>query len=96
MPNQGAILIILTAMTKLPEASKMDPTYMEWMSTQVQKGGSVTTNGSHISQYDDAEGYFSGLIKFIKDVDQGDFNWYECKTGMEEESNSIPNSNRKK
>ena len=52
----------------------MDPKYMEWMSTQVQKGRSVTTNGSHISQYDDAEGYFSGLIKFIKDVDKGSFN----------------------
>ena len=52
----------------------MDSKYMEWMSTQVQKGRSVTTNGSHISQYDDAEGYFSGLIKFIKDVDEGNFN----------------------
>ncbi len=51
----------------------MDPKYMEWMSTQVQKGRSVTTNGSHISQYDDAEGYFSGLIKFIKDVNEGNF-----------------------
>ncbi len=44
------------------------------MSTHVQKGGSVTTDGSHLSQYDDAEGYFHGLIIFIKDVDQGDFN----------------------
>jgi proline iminopeptidase len=51
----------------------MDPKYMEWMSTQVQKGRSVTTNGSHISQYDDPEIYFSGLIKFIKDVDSGEF-----------------------
>jgi proline iminopeptidase len=49
----------------------MDPQYMEWMSTQVQKGRSVTTNGSHLSQYDDPEGYFTGLIKFIKDVDAG-------------------------
>jgi len=51
----------------------MDPKYMEWMSTQVQKGRSVTTNGSHISQYDDPETYFSGLIQFIKDVDEGKF-----------------------
>ncbi|MFZ1748960.1 MAG: proline iminopeptidase-family hydrolase [Saprospiraceae bacterium] len=51
----------------------MDPKYMEWMSTQVQKGGSLTTNGAHLSQYDDADTYFTGLIKFIKDVDNGIF-----------------------
>jgi len=51
----------------------MDPKYMQWMSTQVQKGRSVTTNGSHVSQYDDPESYFSGLIKFIKDVNSGTF-----------------------
>lgn len=51
----------------------MDPSYMEWMSTQVQKGRSVTTNGSHLSQFDDPDAYFSGLIKFIKDVDAGEF-----------------------
>ena len=51
----------------------MDPKYMEWMSTQVQKGRSVTTNGGHISYYDDPETYFSGLIQFIKDVDSGKF-----------------------
>jgi len=51
----------------------MDPKYMEWMSTQVQKGRSITTNGSHLSQYDDPDIYFSGLIQFIKDVDSGEF-----------------------
>lgn len=51
----------------------MDPKYMEWMATEVQNGRSVTTNGSHISQFDDPETYFSGLIKFIKDVDAGTF-----------------------
>jgi len=51
----------------------MDPKYMEWMSEQVQKGRSVTTNGSHFSQYDDPDTYFSGLIKFIKDVKSGEF-----------------------
>ena len=51
----------------------MDPKYMEWMSTQVQNGRSLTTNGAHASQYDDADAYFSGLIKFIKDVNDGAF-----------------------
>ena len=51
----------------------MDPKYMEWMSTQVQHGRSLTTTAGHISQFDDPETYFSGLIKFIKDVDDGTF-----------------------
>lgn len=51
----------------------MDPKYMEWMATEVQKGRSVTTDGSHLSQFDDPETYFNGLIKFIKDVDAGEF-----------------------
>ncbi|EGV42949.1 alpha/beta fold hydrolase [Bizionia argentinensis JUB59] len=51
----------------------MDPKYMTWMSTQVKHGRSLTTNSGHISQYDDPEAYFSGLIQFIKDVDNGAF-----------------------
>lgn len=51
----------------------MDPKYMEWMSTKVQNGRSLTTQSAHISQYDDPEAYFSGLIKFIKDVNNGNF-----------------------
>ena len=51
----------------------MDPKYMEWMSTQVQKGRSLTVNAGHVSQYDDPENYFSGMIKFIKDVNEGTF-----------------------
>jgi len=51
----------------------MDPKYMQWMATSVQKGRGVTTNGSHCSQFDDPQTYFSGLIKFIKDVNRGEF-----------------------
>ncbi|RRO24346.1 proline iminopeptidase-family hydrolase [Flavobacteriaceae bacterium 14752] len=51
----------------------MDPKYMAWMATEVQNGRSVTTNGSHCSQFDDPENFFSGLITFIKDVDSGNF-----------------------
>lgn len=51
----------------------MDPKYMEWMSTQVQHGRSLTVNAGHVSQYDDPETYFPGLIKFIKDVNTGEF-----------------------
>ncbi|MEO6902179.1 MAG: proline iminopeptidase-family hydrolase [Bacteroidia bacterium] len=51
----------------------MDPKSMEWMAKEVQQGRSVTTNGSHLSQFDDPETYFPALIKFIKDVDTGEF-----------------------
>ena len=51
----------------------MDPEYMKWMASEVQNGRSVTTNGSHLSQFDDPETYFAALVKFIKDVDSGEF-----------------------
>ncbi|UJP66604.1 proline iminopeptidase-family hydrolase [Mongoliitalea daihaiensis] len=52
----------------------MDPSHMEWMSGEVQKGRYLfCPDGSHLSQYDDQQVFFEGLIKFIKDVDQGAF-----------------------
>ena len=52
----------------------MDPKYMEWMASEVQNGRSITTNGSHLSQFDDPETFFPAVIRFIKDVDEGKFN----------------------
>ncbi len=53
----------------------MDPEHMKWMSTQVQKGRFLLCpDGSHCSMWDDQSHYFPGLIKFIKDVDVGNFN----------------------
>jgi proline iminopeptidase len=52
----------------------MDPEHMKWMSKQVQQGRFLLCpNGSHMSMYDDQKNYFPGLIKFIKDVDEGSF-----------------------
>ena len=51
----------------------MDPEYMKWMATEVKNGRSVTTNGSHLSQFDDPDTYFSEMVKFIRDVDNGSF-----------------------
>lgn len=52
----------------------MDPKYMEWMSGEVQNGRFLLCpNGSHLSQYDDQKTFFNGLIKFVKDVDSGEF-----------------------
>lgn len=50
----------------------MDPQHMEWMATQVQQGRyHHCPNGSHLSQFDDSEIYFQGLIGFLKEVDAG-------------------------
>lgn len=53
----------------------MDPEHMKWMSTQVQNGRFLyCKNGSHLSQYDDQKTYFTGLIQFLKDVNEKKFN----------------------
>ncbi|MDC8003587.1 proline iminopeptidase-family hydrolase [Aureisphaera galaxeae] len=52
----------------------MDPKQMEWVANEVQNGRYLhCPNGSHLSQYDDQEHFFPGLITFIKDVAEGRF-----------------------
>ena len=50
----------------------MDPEHMKWMSTQFAMGRFLLCpNGSHMSMYDDQQTYMKGLIKFMKDVNEG-------------------------
>lgn len=50
----------------------MDPEHMRMIATQVQKGNAlICPQGSHMSFYDDQQTYFTGLIKFLKSVDEG-------------------------
>jgi proline iminopeptidase len=50
----------------------MDPKQMSWIANEVQNGRYLhCSQGSHLSQFDDQEVYFNGLINFIKDVDEG-------------------------
>lgn len=52
----------------------MDPDHMKWIANEVQNGRFLfCPNGSHLSQYDDQEHYFPGVIQFLKDVDNGNF-----------------------
>lgn len=52
----------------------MDPEHMKWISKEVKNGRFLfCPNGSHLSQYDDQEHYFPGIIKFLRDVDSGNF-----------------------
>ncbi len=49
----------------------MDPKHMERVASQIKHGQFLLCpNGSHFAFYDDQKTYFSGLIKFIKSVDQ--------------------------
>jgi proline iminopeptidase len=50
----------------------MDPAHMEAMAGQVQKGQYLfCPNGSHLAIYDDQKVYTDGVIRFVRDVDQG-------------------------
>ena len=52
----------------------MDPEHMKWISKEVKNGRFLfCPNGSHLSQYDDQEHYFPGIIQFLRDVDNGNF-----------------------
>jgi proline iminopeptidase len=44
----------------------MDPEHMRWMSEQLPRGRYLhCPNGSHLSQFDDPEHYFPGLLDFL-------------------------------
>jgi proline iminopeptidase len=52
----------------------MDPKAMEEQSKMVQHGRYLyCPNGSHLSMWDDQQVFMNGVIKFIKDVDEGNF-----------------------
>lgn len=52
----------------------MDPKAMEEQSKLVQKGRYLfCPNGSHLSMWDDQQVFMNGVIRFIKDVDEGRF-----------------------
>lgn len=52
----------------------MDPEHMKWIASEVAHGRYLhCPNGSHLAQFDDQQIYFEGLIRFIRDVDQGRF-----------------------
>ena len=47
----------------------MDPRHMRWMSEQLPQGRYLhCPNGSHLSQFDDPEHYFPGLIDFLQSL----------------------------
>jgi proline iminopeptidase len=52
----------------------MDPAHMKMVAQKVRHGRLLLCpKGSHMSLYDDQSTYFTGLIKFLRDVDKGTF-----------------------
>ena len=52
----------------------MDPAHLERMARTLPRGRyHHCPNGSHLAMYDDAEAYFEGLVRFLRDVDAGTF-----------------------
>jgi proline iminopeptidase len=66
--------ITVPALTIGARHDTMNPKHMEKMASLLGNGRYLyCANGSHMAMYDDQQAYFDGLIKFIKDVDQGRF-----------------------
>ena len=52
----------------------MDPEYMKMMAGKMSKGRYLyCPNGSHMDMYDDQKAYMDGVIRFVRDVDEGRF-----------------------
>jgi proline iminopeptidase len=52
----------------------MDPAHLAWMADAFAHGRyHHCPEGSHLAIYDDQKSYFEGLLRFLRDVDSGDF-----------------------
>jgi proline iminopeptidase len=52
----------------------MDPEHMRMIARKVKNGNAlICPRGSHMSMYDDQQIYFTGLVKFLKSVNDGSF-----------------------
>lgn len=51
----------------------MDPNHMLWMASEIPNSKYLfCPNGSHLSQYDDMDNYWTGVIRFIESVEAGE------------------------
>ena len=62
------------ALVTVAQWDTMDPSHMRWMVEEMPNARALELpDGSHLSMYDDQQRYFNGLIKFLRDVDRGQF-----------------------
>ena len=66
--------ITVPTLVTVAKYDTMDPAHMRWMVEEIPHARALELpEGSHLSQYDDQERYFEGVIGFIRDVDTGSF-----------------------
>jgi proline iminopeptidase len=66
--------ITVPALTIGARYDTMDPAHMEQVARSLPRGRHLDCpNGSHMAMYDDQECYFTGLTRFLADVDAGRF-----------------------
>ncbi|KNC82537.1 hypothetical protein SARC_05185 [Sphaeroforma arctica JP610] len=66
--------IIIPSLMVGAKHDTMDPEAMKKQASLVQKGRYLhCPNGSHMCMWDDQDIYFTGIIKFIEDVESGTF-----------------------
>jgi proline iminopeptidase len=66
--------ITVPTLVTVAEWDTMDPDHMRWMVEEIPNARALELpDGSHLSMYDDQDRYMEGLIRFIRDVDAGEF-----------------------
>jgi proline iminopeptidase len=66
--------IDVPALVTVAEWDTMDPGHMRWMVEEMPNARALDLpDGSHLSMYDDQVRYMNGVIRFIRDVDEGKF-----------------------
>ncbi len=66
--------ITVPTLVTVAQYDTMDPEHMRWMVEEIPHARALELpEGSHLAIYDDQQRFFDGVIKFLKDVDQGTF-----------------------
>ena len=66
--------ITVPTLVTVAKYDTMDPEHMKWMAAEIPHARVLDLpEGSHLSMYDDQQRYFDGVLKFLKDVDEGRF-----------------------
>ncbi len=65
-------LLTIPVLTIGAKHDTMDPEHMKWMASQVKHGSYLfCPNGGHMDMWDDQEVYMKGLIRFLKETNEG-------------------------
>jgi len=66
--------ITVPTLVTVAQWDTMDPEHMRWMVDELPRARALDLpDGSHLAMYDDQQRYMDGLIRYLHDVDSGDF-----------------------